>query len=171
MNKKITSVIMFARILIISFFIVTVLICCKKKEHDITVPEIDLAWTGTYPALCDTLIFGNTYNIRFRFTDDIELSHYSIDIVHNFQQQIQIPEPGNCTPDHVKPAVYPFNYSNTFQIPEGKKEFTTNTVIWFPEMDCCNNTYDEGDYVFLIRLTDKAGLFTEDKLSVKLLSE
>lgn len=150
------------------FCIILLGFSCDKKETDIIAPEIDLDRTGNFPLSCDSLFFDNTYNILLHFTDNSELGSYSIDIFHNFDHHFQISNSGTCGPDEVKNPVYPFIYSNTFQIPPDLQEYTTNIVIWFPEKDCCDNFYDEGDYIFLVRLYDKAGLFTEKSMMIRL---
>ncbi len=155
------------RIISVFFFALTFASCDKSQPDDI-YPEIDLTRQDLFPKTCDTLIYDNTYTIILHLKDNVELNNYNIDIFHNFDHHFQVSETGSCELDDVRNPVYPFIYTNTFQIPPDLKEYTTYIVIWFPVKDCCDNYYDEGDYVFLVKVSDKAGNTSEKSMKIRL---
>ncbi len=156
-------VVFFCTIFIIHFF------SCKKDVHDAENPVIHLDSTETFPTNCDTLYYGETYAIKMQFSDNLELGSFNIDIHHNFNHHSHENEPSFCDVDSMKPPAHPFIYLNTIQIPQGLTVFNTNIFIWFPEIDCCGTLYDEGDYHFVVTLTDKKGLTSQKTIQIKIL--
>jgi len=142
---------------------------CSKEIIDEEAPEIDLSYPDIFPGYCENIVLGNTYNIRLLLRDNVELDRFSIEIFQNFNGNTITPGSELCESDTLKAPIYPFYYLNTFKIPPGKTEFVTSSVIWFPEQDCCLTYFDEGDYIFLIRLYDKKDHSIEAKINIKLL--
>jgi hypothetical protein len=141
---------------------------CSKEIIDEEAPAINLSYPDMFPAYCENLVLGNTYSIRFLLRDNVELDKFSIEIYHNFNGNIITPGSELCEPDTVKTPVYPFYYLNTFDIPPGKTEFITSSVIWFPEQDCCLTYFDEGVYILRVVVYDKKGLTDHKLINIKL---
>lgn len=163
MRSSRTYVVLFCMIFIIHLF------SCKKEVNDDERPVIHLDRPETFPKNCDTLYFGETYAINMQFTDNLELGSFNVDIHHNFNQHSHDNELPACEFDSLKSPVYPFIYLNTIQIPRGLTLFNSSTYIWVPEIDCCGTPYDEGDYHFVVTLTDKKGLTSQKTIHIKIL--
>jgi hypothetical protein len=141
---------------------------CKKDVKDTEPPLIHSDWASSFPAQCDTLVLGETYSIQLKFSDNQELASFSIEIHHNFDLHSHDGIGTECFADTSKTPVYPFYYVNTFQIPSGKTDFLSNSVIWIPEADCCDIPYDDGMYHCKVVLTDKAELSDTMYLNIRL---
>ena len=142
--------------------------CEKGEEIDKEKPSIDLTIQGAFPVNCDTLYFGEAFMLKVKFTDNVELGSYSIDIHNNFDHHSHSTEVTECSLGPVKDPVNPFTFIQDYAIPEGLKEYETNVSITLPSENA-NGLYDEGDYHFFISLTDKEGWSAQKGLSVKML--
>ncbi len=154
---------------ILSFLLILLVIfnSCNKDEIDKEKPVIDLSIQGAFPVNCDTLYFGESFTVKMRFTDNVELGSFSIDIHHNFDHHSHSTEVTECTLDPVKTPVNPFVFIQDYDIPAGLSEYVTDVTISVPSA-CCG-LYDEGDYHFFISMTDHEGWSTQKGLSVKIL--
>lgn len=153
---------------IIAAFFIGFISCEKGEEIDKEKPAIDLTIQGAFPVNCDTLYFGETFMLKVKFTDNVELGSYSIDIHHNFDHHSHSTEVTECSLDPIKDPVNPFAFIQDYAIPEGLKEHETNVLITLPSENA-NGLYDEGDYHFFISLTDKEGWSEQKGLSIKML--
>ncbi|WP_113652895.1 DUF4625 domain-containing protein [Pedobacter namyangjuensis] len=137
---------------------------CKKDEDaiDTTYPEIDLTIANASPVQCATLVRGEKFTFRAKFTDNVALGSYSLDVHHNFDQHNHTTEVNACAQDAKKTAVKPFLYIKDFSIPTDSKEYVATAEIDIP------SDVDAGDYHFLIRLTDKEGWQTIKGVSIKI---
>ncbi len=141
-----------------------VLLSCLKEERDDELPEIIMSGAGHFPKNCDTLYLGESFTFRARFTDNVELGSYSIDIHHNFDHHSHSTEMSDCPLDPKKTPVNPFLFIEQYDIPEGKKEHDVNQVISIPA------DVDYGDYHLMVCLTDKTGWQAIKGLIIKILA-
>ncbi len=129
---------------------------CTSIDIDDEKPYIDLNYTQAFPINCDTLYFGESFIFKARFTDNVELGSYSIEIHHNFDHHSHSTEVSECHLSDPKPAINPFLYIEEFEIPPEQSEYLPEITIELPEGNE-NGAFDEGDYHFLIRLSDREG--------------
>jgi len=144
--------------------------CNKEKEIvDKEKPNIDFSIQDAFPSLnCDTLYFGETFNFNVLFSDNVELGSFSIDIHHNFDHHSHSTEVTTCSFDPIKTPINPFLFIQDYKIPAGQKQYEPNLSITIPANNE-NGLFDEGDYHFLIMLTDQSGWSTQKGLSIKIL--
>lgn len=142
--------------------------CEKEDEVDTEKPSIDLSIQDAFPVNCDTLYFGESFEFKVLFSDNIELGSYSIDMHNNFDHHSHSTEVVECNLDPIKAPVNPFLFIEDFDIPTGLNEYETSLSISIPSGDG-NGDYDEGDYHFFISLTDNEGWSAQKGLSIKML--
>lgn len=157
------------RSIILLFAILSVLSACNKESDiDTEKPVINNDFVGAFPVNCDTLYFGESFDLMLKFSDNAELGSYSIEIHNNFDHHSHSTEVTECDMDPVKDPVNPFTLINDYDIPGGLTEFETGIAISIPEGNN-DGLFDEGDYHFFISLTDKEGWSTQKGLSIKML--
>ncbi|MDQ1772994.1 DUF4625 domain-containing protein [Labilibaculum sp. A4] len=142
--------------------------CGKDEEIDKEKPIINLTAQNAFPLSCDTLYFGESFDLKALFSDNVELGSFSIDIHNNFDHHSHSTEVAECNPDPIKTPVTPFLYIEEYDIPTGQTEYQTNLSISIPSGDE-NGLFDEGDYHFFISLTDKEGWSKQKGLNIKML--
>lgn len=152
--KKIISLLALIAILFIS--------CTQDEEIDDIYPEIDLSIEGAFPQNCDTLFRGQSFNVKLKLSDNMELGSYSIELHHNFDHHNHSTESNQCIMGEDQDAVNPFLYIQSFSLEPGMIEYTTDLNIDIP------SDVDTGDYHFMIRVTDKEGWQTMKGLSLKI---
>ncbi|NLJ17544.1 DUF4625 domain-containing protein [Globicatella sulfidifaciens] len=135
---------------------------CKKEEIDNTPPEIDPNF-NSFPIQCSEIKRGETFTFKARFTDDIELGSFGIDIHHNFDHHNHSTEAGECDLGTIKTPANPFVLLKNYEIPTGLKLYEASVLIDVPD------DIDTGDYHFMIKVTDKAGWQTLKGVSVKII--
>ncbi len=155
------------------FFILILLLsfigsCEKDDKIDKEKPTIDLTIQGAFPVNCDTLYFGESFELKVLFTDNVELGSFSIDIHNNFDHHSHSTEVTECNLDPKKAPVNPFLSIEDYDIPAGLTEYETSVSVTIPSVNG-NGSYDEGDYHFFISLTDKEGWSAQKGLSIKIL--
>jgi len=141
---------------------------CNNEEIDKEKPAINLSIEHAFPVNCDTLYFGDTLHFRELFTDNAELGSFSIGIHHNFDHHSHSTEVTECSLDPVKKPVNPYTFIEDYEIPSGLKKYEPNIPILIPGRNS-NGDFDDGDYHFIIRLTDKEGWSIQKGLSIKML--
>ncbi len=152
--------------LIVALILYTsVLLSCSKEERDDELPEIIMSEAGHFPQNCDTLYLGESFTLRARFKDNVELGSYSIDIHNNFDHHSHSTEMSECPMDPKKTPVNPFRLIEQFDIPEGKREYDAMQVISIPA------DVDHGDYHLMVRLTDKTGWQAIRGISIKIMGK
>lgn len=160
------------RLIIITTLILSFLNSCKKENDiDKEKPTIDLSIKNAFPENCDTLYFGEVFNLKVLLSDNAELgssSTFSVNIHNNFDHHSHSTEVTECKFDSDKTPINPFTFIKDFDIPSGLAEYETNLKVAIPLNDGAN-LYDEGDYHFYISLTDKEGWSTKKGLSIKML--
>jgi hypothetical protein len=147
--------------------LVIVLSTSCERDIDTEKPVIDLGIPDAFPVNCDTLHFGETFELKVLFTDNAELGSFSIDIHDNFNHHAHSTEVSECNLDPVKEPVNPFKLIEEYDIPSGLMEYETGLLISIPSGNG-NGTYDAGDYHFFISLTDAEGWSAQKGLSIKI---
>lgn len=158
----------FQKIFFVLLLLLAFVACNDDDEVDQEKPVIDIGFDGAFPTQCDTLFFGETFTLKMRFSDNLELGAYSIDIHHNFDHHSHSTEVMECTMNPVKDPVNPFVFIDDYMIPPDLGEYETNISITVPEGNGAE-LFDEGDYHFFIQLTDKEGWSTQKGLSIKII--
>ena len=146
--------------------------CEKGEETDKEKPSINLDFAEAFPINCDTLYFGEAFNVIIKFTDNAELGSsksYSIDIHNNFNHHSHSTEVTECNLDPIKDPINPYIFIQDYNIPSGLSEYETHLSLTIPSEDETGQAYDDGDYHFFISLTDKEGWSTQKGLSLKIL--
>lgn len=141
---------------------------CNNGDTDTEKPNIDLTFAETFPKTCETLYFDEPFTVKMLLTDNVELGAYNIDIHHNFDQHNHSTEFETCTYDEKKTPVNPYTFIQDYTIPEASTEYTTETALTIPGSDG-TDLYEEGDYHFQVRVTDKEGWSKMVGLNVKIL--
>jgi len=139
-----------------------------EKDIDTEKPTIDVTSADAFPVNCDTMYFGEPFELKVLFADNMELGSFSIDIHNNFDHHSHSTEVSECNLGEVRIAENPFMVIEYFEIPEGSQSYSTNTSINIPSQNE-KGIFDEGDYHFFISLTDKEGWSAQKGLSVKML--
>ena len=141
--------------------------CTKKEDIDTEKPIISTEYADAFPSYCDTIYYGESFNLKAYFTDNVELGAYSIDIHNNFDHHSHGHNIDECDLAPIKQPVNPLIFLENYEIPEDLKEYEVNLSISIPSG---NETglFDEGDYHFQIFLTDKEGWSTPLGLSIKM---
>lgn len=159
-----------SKIIILLVVLSILLNACQDDEKptiDTEKPLIDLTILDAFPTSCDTLYFDEPFIVKALLTDNVELGAFNIDIHNNFDHHTHSTEFEQCTLGAVKTAENPYVYIQDYTLPV-TNEFTTDVSMTIPSSDGID-LYDEGDYHFQIRLTDKEGWSTMKGLNVKLL--
>ena len=144
---------------------------CKDDEKpsiDDEKPTIDLTIANAFPTSCDTLYFNEPFSVKALLIDNVELGSFNIDIHNNFDHHTHSTEIKQCTLDADKTAVNPYTFIQDYTIPDASSTYLTDVSMTISSSDG-TDLYDEGDYHFQIRLTDKEGWSTLKGINVKLL--
>jgi hypothetical protein len=137
--------------------------CSKEDDKDTEYPVIDMSSPGSFPQNCDTVFRGQSFTVKAVFKDNQELGAYNIDMHENFDHHTHSADIQECDLDEIKDPVNPFLFIQSYDIPAGSTEYSMSQDIFIPE------NVDQGDYHFMIRLTDKAGWQSLYGLSIKIL--
>jgi hypothetical protein len=151
------------RLILVGFALTSLLIACSGGDNDkidTEYPVIDLS--NAFPIQCSEVTRGQKFTFKAKFTDNVLLGSYSLDIHHNFDHHNHSTEVNDCAAEAVKKPVKPLLYINSVTIPDGSKTYEANQEINIPA------DVDPGDYHFLIRLTDKEGWQTIKGISIKI---
>ncbi|MBW6458982.1 MAG: DUF4625 domain-containing protein [Bacteroidales bacterium] len=130
-------------------------------------PTIDLSIQDAFPVNCDTLYFGESFTMRVRFTDNVELGSFSIEIHQNFDHHSHSTEVTECNMDPIKAPVNQYLFIQDYDIPAGLSEHVTDLTITIPSGNA-HGPFDTGDYHLYISLTDAEGWSAQKGLSVKM---
>jgi len=144
--------------------IASALLSCSKDSEttDTEYPVIAVSDADTYPVQCGTLVRGETFEFRARFSDNVALGSFSLDVHHNFDHHTHSTEVEDCDLDPVKTPENPFLYIDSFDIPDAPQTYDARVEITVPA------EVDPGDYHFMIRVTDREGWQTMKGLSIKI---
>jgi len=140
-------------IFLIATAIVFVFSACGDDDRDMDKPAITTDGIVASPSDCDAYRHGDTIHFCYRFTDNVELGNYNIEIHSNHDHHTHSTSSVECPHDeeHEHEAVNPWVFNQDYQIPEGTKDYVAEVDIVVPE------GVDEGDYHFMVRVTDRAG--------------
>jgi hypothetical protein len=154
--------------IILPFFLLILFSSCKDNEGiDTEMPVIDLTIQDAFPLNCDTIYFGESFDLKVLFTDNVELGSYSINIHNNFDHHSHSTEVTECNLNPQKDPVNPYLSIVEYDIPTGQAQYTTNLSISIPT-GAGGELYDDGDFHFFISLTDKEGWSSQKGLSIKM---
>lgn len=154
--------------MLIASFVLLATACSDDSEVDTTKPTIDISFTEAFPKNCETIYFGEAFVLKLRFSDNVELGSFSIDIHNNFDHHSHSTEVTECSLAPIKEPVNPFVLIEDYSIPTGLNEYETNISVLIPTENE-GELLDEGDYHFFISLTDKEGWSAQKGLSIKML--
>lgn len=157
-----------SNLFVVIFAVLWLFVGCERQTIDTEKPVIDLTAADAFPLSCDTLYFGESFQVHLLLSDNIELGSYSIDIHNNFDHHSHSTEVTECNIDPVKTAVNPFTFIDDYDIDKGLKAYQTNLSITIPTGNA-TGLFDDGDYHFFISLTDKEGWSVQKGLSIKIL--
>lgn len=137
---------------------------CENKSKDTTPPLIDEA--TFLPADCDIYYLGDTLFVHFICSDDNELGNYNIEIHNNFDHHTHGTSAVDCDENEQEGEEHHHEeghgheheqvegawvYNQDFAITPGLNTATIDLAIPVPD------DVLEGDYHFMLRLTDRAG--------------
>ncbi len=132
-------------------------------DKDMTMPFIEDS-EESYPQQCEVYQPGGVIPLRCTFSDDMELGNYNVEIHNNFDHHTHSTVAGDCEMDEKKEPHKPWIYNQDYTIPVGQTLYKATIDIPIPE------DIDEGDYHFMIRLTDRAGWQQLKSVSIKVKS-
>ncbi|MDD4489299.1 MAG: DUF4625 domain-containing protein [Paludibacter sp.] len=136
------------------------LVACVETDDEI--PVIDMSSDNAFPQNCVTVYRGESFTFHARFTDNVELGSYSIELHNNFDHHTHSTSVVECELEPVKKAVNPLLFIKEFSIPRGLTEYTASVTIDVPA------DVDTGDYHFMVRVTDKSGWQTFEGINIKI---
>ncbi len=153
---------LFMSLFVVSATAMTVALHSCNEQKDLTPPTICEA--DFLPADCDIYYLDDTIYVHFVCEDDAELGNYNIEIHNNFDHHTHGTSSVDCDEEqhehgNVEKA---WVYNHDFAIARGMKNETVDLKIPVPA-DAA-----EGDYHFMLRLTDRAGWQTLKAVAIHL---
>ncbi len=158
MKKNFTMSLLTALTLTILF------VSCGKTDKDESQPIITNQGITANPVNCQVYHPGDTIPFCYQFEDDVELGSFNIEVhsnsdhhSHSTESDDHGHEGGECTHDHEEHAhehaatEQPWVFNQDYDIPFGQRSYLARVNIPIPK------DIAEGDYHFMIRLTDRAG--------------
>lgn len=136
--------------------------CGQEDDHDMEKPVIGMDGASASPKACEEVYRGESFTFKAVFTDNEELGNYNIEIHNNFDHHSHSTDDVECELDEKKTPVNPFIYNQDFKIPAGSTVYEAEIDIPVPA------DADEGDYHFMIRLTDREGWQQLKAVSIKI---
>ncbi len=147
--------------LLLGFFALA-LVSCTETEIDEEKPIITVNYAGGFPQTCENLSRGQSYTIKAKVADNLELASYSIEMHHNFDHHTHDDQEDPCELEPITTAVNPFNFSTNNNVPEGLTNFEIEAVVTIP------TTIDTGDYHLALSVTDVTGWQARTSVDVKI---
>lgn len=146
-------------------FLTVVLAACKASDKDVTYPQI--SDDDFLPQDCAEYHAGEVMHVHFVCSDDTELGSFSIEIHGNFDHHTHGTSSVECEEHHEhggEGASEPqgWVYNKDYAIPAGSVQYTGDIDIEIPA-DAA-----EGDYHFMLRLTDHAGWQTIKAVPIRI---
>ncbi|MEE3447749.1 MAG: DUF4625 domain-containing protein [Bacteroidales bacterium] len=130
---------------------------CNKEDDKNDLEKPVFVNTDATPVEGGKYLPGGKIIVHQTFSDNEELGSFNIEIHNNFDGHSHSTETSKSISKHeghdhehgdVENA---WVFNQDYQIPAGEKQYTADLEIQIPE------TIAEGDYHFMIRVTDKAG--------------
>lgn len=116
------------------------------------------------PTDCQVYHRGDTIYFNYEFTDNQELGNYALNIHNNFDHHNHPNMTVSCPLEPTKDPDKPWIFNQIYSIPAGMKKYDAKTQIPIPK------DIDEGDYHFMIVVTDKTGWQAPQRgISIKIL--
>ena len=147
--------------LLLGFFALA-LVSCTETEIDEEKPTITVNYAGGFPQTCESLNRGQSYTIKAKVTDNLELASYSIEMHHNFDHHTHDDQEGACQLEPVTTAVNPFIFSTSSSVPKGQTNFEIEAVVTIPL------AIDTGDYHLALSVTDVTGWQARTAVDIKI---
>lgn len=147
--------------LLLGFFALA-LVSCTETEIDEEKPTITVNYAGGFPQTCENLSRGQSYTIKAKVADNLELASYSVEMHHNFDHHTHDDQQGACELESVKSAVNPLIFSDNEQIPEGLTAYELKIDLILPD------GVDTGDYHLALSVTDVTGWQARTSVDVKI---
>ena len=138
------------------------LVSCTETEIDEEKPTITVNYAGGFPQTCENLSRGQSYTIKAKVTDNLELASYSIEMHHNFDHHTHDDQEDPCELEPITTAVNPFNFFTNKSVPEGLTNFEIEAVVTLPA------AIDTGDYHLALSVTDVTGWQARTAVDVKI---
>ena len=127
---------------------------CACSDKDMTPPEIIPSADYTSPLNCQVFHQGGVLPVSWTFTDNVELGSFNIEVHSNHDHHTHSTEAEDCPEaEHEEHAaegnLWVFN--KDYAIPAGSTSYDVKMTIPIPA-DAA-----EGEYHFMLRVTDAAG--------------
>ena len=139
-----------------------VLVSCTETEIDEEKPTITVNYAGGFPQTCENFRLGQSYAIKAKVTDNLELASYSIEMHHNFDHHTHDDQQGSCQLEPVTTPVNPFVFSSSERISEGLTSYELEIDLIIPD------GVDTGDYHLALSVTDVTGWQARTSVDVKI---
>jgi hypothetical protein len=143
-------------------FCVLALVSCTETEIDEEKPTITVNYAGGFPQTCENLSRGQSYTIKAKVTDNLELASYSIEMHHNFDHHTHDDQQGACELEPITAAVNPFVFSSSERIPQGSTDYELEIDLVILD------GVDTGDYHLALSVTDITGWQARTSVDVKI---
>lgn len=138
------------------FYLLNITSCSKDDDKSSATDTEKPTFESTNATPVDGQEFklGDVIKVYQTFSDNVELGSFNIEIHNNFDGH------SHSTESNSKRSILKHEhgdvenawvYNKDFEIPAGLKNYTSELEIKIPD------TIAQGDYHFVIRLTDKAG--------------
>ena len=141
---------------------VLALVSCTKTEIDEEKPTITVNYAGGFPQTCENLGLGQSYTIKAKVADNLELASYSIEMHHNFDHHTHDDQAGECILEEQKSPTNPFVFSTNGRIPQGSTNYELDIDLIIPD------GADTGDYHLALSITDVTGWQARTSVDVKI---
>jgi hypothetical protein len=133
-----------------------------EETKDLQKPVIEMNGSEYFPQNCTMLKRGDRFTFKAKFSDNVELGNYNIEIHNNFDHHSHSTSSEECEMDEKKTPVNAWVFNQDYAMPAGMKAFEADNEIAVPA------DVDTGDYHFMVRLTDRAGWQQLTAVSVKI---
>lgn len=147
--------------LLLGFFALA-FVSCIETEIDEEKPTITVNYAGGFPQTCENLSRGQSYKVKAKVTDNLELASYSVEVHHNFDHHTHDDQDGDCQLEPVTTAVNPFVFSTAGGIPQGSINYELEVDLIIPD------GVDVGDYHLALSVTDVTGWQARTAVDIKI---
>jgi hypothetical protein len=138
------------------------LVSCTETEIDEEKPTITVNYAGGFPQTCENLSRGQSYTIKAKVADNLELASYSIEMHHNFDHHTHDDQEDPCELEPITTAVNPFVFSTNGRILQGSTNYELDIDLIIPD------GADTGDYHLALSITDVTGWQARTSVDVKI---
>jgi hypothetical protein len=149
-------------LLLLGFFALA-LVSCTETEIDEEKPTITVNYSGGFPQTCENLSRGQSYTIKAKVADNLELASYSIEMHHNFDHHTHDDQEDPCELEPITTAINPLNFTESDQLPEGLTSYEMLVDLVIPD------GVDTGDYHLALSVTDVTGWQARTSVDVKII--